>query len=242
MIDAEQLTAYHTQNNSNDSVEIKLFGPGEPNSFNIYSPTFDQLGETVITDITTENSNIVTALNIAPNKILVKLVGHLNPDADDEVKNFFFNHSLIKIGLTLEMDLYGRIEEFRISDTLDFSLESDDHLNGLEFNSIISNSFPIDGKAQVSFTDDDYNVLYSLFPDDENIIVSGVTGPPDGRVVSPSTKETRIIVDSDDIDMILGATKLIFRTTLNTEQNKMVRIYSDYNVDLTLSAKFYVNY
>jgi hypothetical protein len=240
----EQLTAYHTQDNSNNSIDINLFGPDSANIFPINSPTINQIGEKVVTDIqSVPGNNIVQALNIAPNKLVMKLVGVFNPESNPNIDNFFYNTSLININVALELELYGRIDAFRIADTLDFSLENDDHLNGLEFNAIITNGFPIDGKAQVLFTDDDYNVLYSLFPDDESIIVSGVTGPPpNSRVESPSTKETRIIVDSDDIEMILGATKLIFRTTLNTEPGKMVRIYSDYNVDLALSAKFYINY
>jgi hypothetical protein len=243
IINAEQLTAIHTQDDSNESVEIRLFGPGQPNSFPINSPSFDQVGETMVTNILSENSNIVEALNIAPNKILLKLVGYLNPNANNEVKNFFFSNSQLKIGVTLEMDLYGRIDEFRIADTLDFSISNDEHFNGLEFNSVITNSFPIDGKAQVLFTDDDYNVLYSLFPEDESIIISGVTGPPPAsKVISPSKKVTSITLGSEEIEKILEATQLIFRTTLGTEPDKMVRIYSDYNVELNLSAKFHVNY
>ena len=123
-------------------------------------------------------NNIVQALNIAPDKLVMKLVGVFNPEANPNVDNFFYNTSLIRINVDLELELYGKIDVFRIADTLDFSLESDDHLNGLEFNAVITNGFPIDGKAQVLFIDDDYNILYSLFPEDESIVKAGETGPP----------------------------------------------------------------
>jgi hypothetical protein len=242
-INAEQFTAYHTQGNSNESVDVFLFDSIPPNTFNIEAPTYEQIGQTIVTDIVSDESNIVDALNIAPNKIALKLVGIFNPDANPGIQNFFYNTSKIKIDVALELELFGKIEAFRIADTLDFSLTSDEHLNGIEFNAIINNGFPIAGKAQVLFTDENFNILYSLFPEDESIIVSGETGaPPDYKVISPSKKETIIVIDSDDIEVILGATQLIFTTTLSTEPGKMVKIYSDYSVDLTLSAKLYVNY
>ncbi len=241
-VEAEKFTAFHTTGNNPDSLDIYLFGPDTASSFIINSPDcYSALPSS--TEVMLNRSNIVEALEIAPNKIYFKLNGLFNYEGDSLITNCFRDTSQINIAVSVEMDLYGSISDFIIADTLDFSIESVENLNAIELRIDISNGFPINAFAQLDFIDSENQLLYSLFPDNENIIVSAITGdPPDCRVIQPSKKETIVTIEGDAMESVLQASKIIFKSTLSTEPGKLVKIYSDYSIDLNLSAKLYVNY
>jgi len=241
-VEAEKFTAYHTTGINPDSLDIYLFSPDTANSFIINSPDCNSALPSS-TEVMLNRSNIVEALEIAPNKIYFKLNGLFNYEGDSLITNCFRDTSQINIAVSVEMDLYGSISDFTIADTLDFSIESVENLNAIELRIDISNGFPINAFAQLDFIDSENQLLYSLFPDNENIIVSAITGnPPDCRVIQPSKKETIVTIIGDDLESLLKASHIIFKSTLSTEPDKLVKIYSDYSIDLNLSAKLYVNY
>jgi hypothetical protein len=240
-LEAEKFTAYHTSGANPDSFNI--YNPFVPNSnsISIISPECDsETGST--TEIIINTDDIVDALEISPNKFYFKLNGILNYDNNIST-NCFRDTSDFKIDMKLELDLFGSISDFQIADTLDFSIESVENLNAIELRIDISNGFPINAFAQLDFTDSENQLLFSLFQDNENLIVSAITGnPPDYRVIQPSKKETIVTIVGDDLESLLKASQIIFKSTLSTEPDKLVKIYSDYSIDLTLSAKLYVNY
>ncbi len=240
-IEAEKFTAYHTGGSNPDSVDVYLFGQGNPNIFTINSPA--EVGDGVLTTIEVNEANISDALNISPNKIFFKLNGNFNYEGDNQTTNFFSDTSILQIYARLSLDLYGNISSFKIADTLDFSLDPVDNLKAVELKLGITNGFPIEATALVDFLDDENQLLYSLFSDDADIIVSAETGdPPECKVINPARKETTILIDGDAMESVLKATQVVFMSTLSTEPGKLVKIYSDYNIDLELSAKLYVNF
>jgi hypothetical protein len=242
-IEAERFTAYHSQGSNPDSVEINLFGPDSTNVFNINSPDCG-FNLPASTEILMNNSNILDALNISPNKVYIKLNGKFNDGVDSStITNCFRDTSDISIRVKVELDLFGSISAFKIADTIDFSIESVDNLNAIEFRIEIINGFPINAAAQVVFIDQNHQPLYSLFPTEEDIIVSATSGgPPDYKVIQPTRKETIILIEGDAMESVLKASQIIFTSSFSTESNNLVKIYSDYNIDLALSAKLYVNY
>ena len=241
-IAAEEFTAYHTVGSLHDSIEIDLFGPDSSNVFNILSPFCDDVNH-ASTEILLNKSNIIDALDISPNKVYIKLNGIFNDGADSLISNCFRDTSDIIIRVKVELDLFGSISAFKVADTLDFSLESIENLNAIEFRIEIINGFPINASTQVVFSDSDFQPLYSLFPAEEDIIVSALTGgAPDYKVIQTTKKETIILIEGDAMESVLSATQIIFTSSFSTESNNLVKIYSDYSIDLALSAKLYVNY
>jgi hypothetical protein len=241
-VEAEEFKAFHTTGVNPESLNIYLFGPDTANSFNIYSPDCSA-PDGIVTSVLFDHSNIIDAVNISPNKIFFKLNGIFNYEGDNSVTNCFHDTSQVGLNVSVEMDLFGSISDFSIADTLDFSLEDNQNLNAIEFWVKITNGFPINATSQLTFVDSLNLELYSLFPNVEDIIVSALTGPPpECRVIQPATKETFITIDGDALDSILKAKKIIFRTNLWTESDKLIKVYSDYSVDLNMSAKLNVNY
>ncbi len=242
-IETEKFTAYHTNGSHQDSSNIYLFGEGTLNNFSINSPGIGEIGKSAHTTISSENSNFTDVLNISPDKIIFDLNANFNYEGNNHTINFFTDTSEINIQATVSLDLFGSISSFKIIDTLDFSLGNVENLNAIEFKVDITNGFPINALAQVDFYDSEFNKLYSLFPEDDELILSAETGEaPDYKVITPTDKETIITINGEALDSILKATKIIFASTLSTESNKLVKIYSDYGVDLTMSAKLYINY
>jgi hypothetical protein len=243
-VESEKITAYHTTGTSQESVDIYFItNSGDTNNFIINSPTCNA-GNGEATEMVLENSNIVEALEISPNKLFFKLNGILNPDQNPNETNCFKDTSDFTMAVKLQLDLFGNISEFKIADTIDFSIESVENLNALDLRIEFINGFPITASAQLDFLDDENNHLYSLFPQGEEIIILSAEsgGEPDYKVIQPTQKETIVALDGEAMELVLKATKIIFTSTLSTEPGKLVKIYSDYSMDMALSAKFYVNY
>jgi len=69
-LDIRKCRAFHGGSDP-DSVDIHIFGEGNPSEVEIDYPNLNQVGETVITEINTEQANINEALEISPDKLSV---------------------------------------------------------------------------------------------------------------------------------------------------------------------------
>jgi hypothetical protein len=123
-------------------------------------------------------------------------------------------------------------------DTLDFDPTSFDGFDAVEFMVEISNGFPISADIQLEFVDQDFNVVYTLIPENERLIEAGDIGSaPEYRVTSSTSKKTFIPIDRDGLDLIEQCSNVFFTAVLATENSQLVKIYSDYDIQLNMGAK-----
>ena len=90
---------------------------------------------------------------------------------------------------------------------------------------------------QVYFAGSNYQVLDSLITDDSNILPGAtVGGAPDYKVITPASKITDAMIDKPRLNNIIDSEYLIFRTTLSTSEQQLVKIYEDYTIILKLGT------
>lgn len=219
-------------------VGIELFGPGVPNIFTVNSPEISQIGESVVTELDFTEANFAEAFNIAPQWLNYHVAAITNFENDTTAENFLLSESNITLDVDLEFSLFGSIASFTVEDTvkLDFD-ENPEEIEYMMMRMNLTNGFPIDARAQVYFADIGYIVLDSLIADDSNILPGAtVGGAPDYKVIEPAKKITDVMIDKPRLNNIIDSEYLIFRTTLSTSDQQLVKIYEDYNIIFKLGT------
>jgi hypothetical protein len=223
------------------TVDIELFGSGIPNEFTIGAPAFSQIGQTFSTVLET-NSNIGEAINLSPTTINFAVNGVTNPTANPDDLNFATDSSQVSIDLLTKLELYGRLKNFVLKDTLEFSLELPNEIQSAEFLLHIVNGFPLDIDLQLYFADKDYRILDSLMMDQTSLIRAASVGPPpDFKVLLPTDYKVNIPVTEQKMQNISDAENILVRGRLETSNGDYVKIYSDYDIKVKLSAIFNVS-
>lgn len=235
--ETNELYAYSRVTSPN-VVNIELFGPGIPNLFEIQSPDITQLGQFVQSRLDFTQANFAEAFNIGPQSLVYNLTGKTNFDEDTTAQNFILNDSRIVLDVDLEFELFGSIANFTVEDTIALNFdENPKEVDYVMFRLNVNNGFPIDAHAQVYFADNNYQVLDSLLNDDNRIFAGAlVGGAPDYRVTEPAGKITDILVDRPRLNIILDAKYLLFRTSLSTTDQDLIKIYDDYNIGLKIGT------
>lgn len=242
LMDIVTFRAYHF-GSTTDSVDIYIFGEGNPAQFNVDYPGLDQIGQSVLTEINTENSNISEAIEISSGNIYIDIDGVLNPDSDSTLTNFVLDTSAIRADVTVEMSLFGGISGFKITDTVDFDLGNIEDITSLLLVVDAENGYPIEARLQLDFVDSAYQVLHSLLPPWEQLLSAAPVGsPPDYRVTGHVQKITNVILNEDKIKAVQKAKKIIINASISTVNGQLVKIYNDYKIDLKIGARVGINY
>lgn len=219
-------------------VDIELFGPGIPNTFDIVSPNIDQMGEYAETHLDFTQANFSEAFNISPNWLHYDFRATTNAEQDSTVQNFLLSESRIVFDIDLEFQLYASLAAFTIEDTvaLDFN-ENPDEIDWALFRLNLTNGFPIQAGVQAYFADENYQVLDSLMDADNTVLLGAPTsGAPDYKVTEPINKITDIMIDDAKLENIVNSKYLLFKVGLSTTDEDFIKIYDDYNVVIKLGT------
>jgi hypothetical protein len=224
---------------------------GYPNPWYLNAPTISQVGQTATTTFTLDktNSNVKNAINLSPQWFLVDVAGQTNP-AGGASSNFVIDTSRLTVDVQVELPLYGRAWDFRLGDTIDFEFGQDADMSMIEFMMFrvnTDNGFPVDGIMQVYFLDGSNNVLDSLLVPAQQVISAAPVGPgPDYRVTGPVHAMVETTLEQPRLMNLEPTKKIVVLARLATISNgsEIVKIYSDYNLDVRLAAraKFNVNF
>jgi hypothetical protein len=226
-----------------DSADVYIFGEGNPSVISLNYPQSDQVGTTAYTLVESDQSNLHEVLEISPNLLFVNVKGILNPENDPTINNFILDTSRIKTSLSMELQLFGSANGFVVRDTVDYDPGDLDGFEYLILGTNIENDFPISAMVQIEFADSLNNILFSLIPENEQLInAATVGGPPDYIVTEPASKILEIPVSKAEIDTLNMADKIFITGRLSTEGNETVKIYSDYQLYIRMGAKLGIKY
>lgn len=218
------------------NVDVNLFGPGIPNEFEILAPTYDQIGQTATTFLET-NSNIGEAINMSPHYIYFGVSGISNPGLDPTELNFVLDTSSFSIDVTTKIELFGLLEKFILQDTLDFNVDIPDEVESAEFKIKALNGFPLELDFQAYFMSANYEMLDSLITDQVPLLHAAPVGPePAYRVVDPIETTFVIEVPKEKMSSISASEFIIIKGVVSSTNNDNVKIYSDYTLDIRMSA------
>lgn len=222
-----------------DNSTTTLSGSVVDNRQFVEAPNETQLGQAVSSSFSIDktNSNIDDLLNTTPNKIVFDVTAIPNVAGSDNLNNFLFDSSYVEIMSTIEIPLDFRMDGF--SKEFDLSISGSDleDADSLKINVEVVNEIPFDGILDLAFKDDDGNTLYTL---SEIALIETPSIGADGRTTEPQTSNSSIILDQDGIDSFLQSTSIIATMnvyTLGHQSGDFVKIFSDYQLEIYLTAE-----
>lgn len=192
--------------------------------FLLDAPGLNEIGESRTSSIAfnNTNSNLNDVLNSFPSEFSYRFPGQIDPN--NTANNFVLAESAIDIYLSIEIPLSGTISALQIVKTFDFDGNGISELNDATMIINTVNTFPIDARLQVYFSDDASNRLDSLYAENNGRLMNAAEIDAQGFSTVPGELNDRVFVDAAKIDNIEQATQLVMRVQLQTANGGTVPI------------------
>ena len=235
------IIAENTINGNTEQLNI----PGAYNPFLIEKPLDpgnNNVMPTVnIADINNVNSNTDDFINILPDRISYDINFEVNSGVVRPVppayENFIYSNSYLKGMLNIELPLNFIAENLILSDTLSLNIDDEQTIDNGIFYLFAYNDFPLDAEIQLYIMQE--NQISDSLIIGNNTIFAGNIDSNTGKVLSAQRTQIKIPVLQNKMQKILESKRLIVKVRFATKPvNSHVRIYSNYNVKLKISADF----
>ena len=168
-------------------------------------------------------------LSIFPNKINTSATFYLNPNGQAATEDFLFPAYPMEANLTIEIPLSFIANELTLSNSTTLEVENTEELEILYIT--LNNGLPLEAKLIIIAFDETEQVVDTLMNNQQ--VLAALTNA-EGKVTE-STTSTLEIRNTDFSNV--RSIKAI--ASFNTQpQQEYISIYSTYEMDITLSAKF----
>lgn len=192
------------------------------------------------------NSNIVDVVNMMPKKLHYNMEIKTNPNGNTGYyRDFAYLESALKVNLNASVPLSFIANQLTLLDTIDFDLSNSNlKVEGISdgvINIITQNKYPIEAQLRVVVVDENFVAVDTLIKD---MFVNAAPTNANCKVEQTQRNKTTVEVDQSRIDNIKRGRKALVYAAFNTPQNnavcngKPLKIYSDYKLDVTFSARF----
>ena len=177
------------------------------------------------------NVNGDELLEILPDRILTEATFYLNPNSNQNTQDFVYPEFPIEASLEIEIPLHFIAEDLTLTDTNEIKLVDQEDISIDYINIILDNGFPFDGKIDLIALDEQDEII--------DTILSNAT------IISADVNQNNEVIENyisvikvDNFDFT-NASKLISTCSFSTSPvNEYIKIYSNYSMDVTISAKF----
>lgn len=208
--------------------------------FDFPYPTLQEIGQTkkLRFDFNNSNSNIKDVLNSGPNTILYSIDAVANPNNDTQ-NGFMTDSTTLKIGLEVEIPVWGSATNFEVRDTIEnINLSSLDNAQSAEIKFVADNEMPVGIALKVYFLDNNNQVLDELSSSALTFIGAAPVDSK-GNANGISTKEAYVPISAEKIAKIKTATRMSFIANFNTTGfgATPVRILASQNLNLRAGLK-----
>lgn len=196
--------------------------------------------------VNNSNSNIKQLLGILPNKLNYDVEVKTNLQGNtQQYRDFAYLESALKVKLNAEIPLSLIANNLVLRDTIGFDLSNTNtNIEGINdglINVIIKNKYPIDATLTMVIYDETWNAVDTLFSDQ-----LFAAGDLDNNCRVQTAKRTKVpvYVDEDRMNNVKLGRHAIITATFNSAMNnatcngQYLKIYSDYNLDVTFTARF----
>ncbi len=205
----------------------------------------DELDQTSTTllELNRSNTNIDEMMSIRPTTVHFDVSGVINPAGKLTSPNFINYDSQLSIDIDVNLPLFGRVDNFKLRDTLDLTFnELPEQIDWAELKIQMDNGFPFRASVQVYFLNDNSQVIDSLFSEASvvNIIEAAPTDPEDNIVTEPSLKETFIMLDQAKFESLRNAQKMLLDVEFNTynqDIGESVKILESYEIGILMGLR-----
>ncbi len=221
-------------------MNLYFFGEGNSQYLPINYPNMNEVGVVKETHMDADNSNISEVIDLSPQYVIFEIQGTLNPEDDPTISNFVHKDSKFNADFTIQMDLFGLIDGFILTDTLTLPEDIPSQLTDVELLFSFENGFPLGATLEITFVPFDGIDIESFTTIEEGYFLepAPVSGPPEYRVTEPSIKGTSLHLDSEVVNNFKDYEKIIIRSVISTTNGELVKIYDDYHIKINVGAKF----
>lgn len=207
----------------------------------IGAPDYSQIGETVtsVISINRGNSNFADIVSALPTALNLSLNTTSNPEGTN--KNFILDTSKIDVEMAAELPLDLRILGLQNSITFDFRSGETDFMNSGKLRIKTENGFPLQGKTNVIFRNEQGELL-SISPNDnfDSPLFEAAPVDENGMVTSEAITIVNIALDRKQFSLIEQATEVEVEIELNTTDaasGQNVKLLSNYAVKVNVGIE-----
>ena len=169
-------------------------------------------------------------LSILPNKINTNATFYLNPNGQSAIKDFLFPEYPMEVILSIEIPLSLIANELTFTDTNELQIESTTEVDIEKIYITIENSLPFSANLSLILLDESNNIIDTL-----TYNTTVLQAQLDANNIVTNSETTSIEMEHIDFESV---NKIVSISSFNTTQNnEFISIYSDYELDITISAK-----
>ncbi len=196
--------------------------------------------------IDNSNSNIRELLGILPNQLQYDVQVRTNVNGNNlQYRDFAYLESALKVKLNAEIPLSLIANNLVLLDTIGFDLsQTNTNVAGITdgvINLIAMNKYPIEANVTMIVYDENWNTVDTL-ANNENVAAADLNA----NCKAEQNKRTKIplYVDEQRMEKIKTGRRAVIRADFSTKSNnatcngQYLKIYSDYNLDITFTARF----
>jgi len=206
--------------------------------YNLSFPALNQMGQTTSDQIILDktNSNIISIFNANPQYITYELTATINP-SDDNIPGFILTQSEVRGAVTVDVPIYGTASGFTFESDAEFDLNDSEEVNHVELKLITNNSIPVDLELQVYFTDDNNQVIDSLFENQKTLLTAPDVAA-NGTVIDAAEQTSLIQVSVERFKQIQQASQVKLKAAISTanEGETPVKLLEDQKVEVRMGA------
>jgi hypothetical protein len=170
-------------------------------------------------------------LEILPDRINTEATFYINPNGQASTDDFLYPEYPIKASMNMEIPLSFIAKNLTLIDTTEISISNPEDLEIDQLFITIKNGLPLDANLKLILLDNQNLVIDTL--------LAGTT------ILAASTDANNLVSQINTTSIQMNYTnfnnvkKLISIASFNSSPvNEFIGIYSDYELDITLSAKF----
>lgn len=211
------------------------------NIFNIKYPQFseNEVGQeekdTIV--INNETSNLSEVLEMNPTHIKFTSEGMANPEGPDGAYNFVTDASQFIVNSELYLPLYLRADGFSLKDTLDLDMneiigEENETVKEVITKFKTNNGLPADVDFQVYFLDENFQMIDTLFNENDKPVIESASTNDEGEVTEPTEKTAEMTFSENRIEELKRVKNAVFEGSIKTSdfaEEKKVKFYSHYS-------------
>lgn len=169
-------------------------------------------------------------ISILPNRMVSAANIYLNPNGESNTQDFLYPEYPVEATISLDIPLSFIAENLSFMDTTEVDLPNDNEFLIEKIYLSINNGFPFDAEIQLILLDENDLVVDTLLNN--------------ATIIAAQVNENNIVINSTPTTIEMNYTdfksvkKMISISTFTTQPiNQFIDIYSDYELEITLSAK-----
>ncbi len=203
-------------------------------------PGFDQIGETITSIFTFDqtNSNIREVISADLASLTYDMDAIANPDGDSTLVGFMTDSSSLTVQFEVDLPIYGTFENYLTQDTFEAEFDGYENVEEAEFKVVADNGIPMEAVVQFYFYDQENMLFDSLLPAPKRFI-EGATVDGNGDVTGIATTTTFVEVLQPRFERLKQAAKVLMEVNYSSTNTggETVRVLSEQAYDVRVGMK-----